>query len=80
MKLTYHCTCGKTHTITTVVHHYDRVTLCCGSIVWAIQPKRDGPLVISPWPGRNLTREEMGGRPSAETIVRRMSQSAIPPC
>jgi hypothetical protein len=26
-----------------------------------------------PWPGRNLTREEMGGKPSAETIVRRMN-------
>jgi hypothetical protein len=65
------CPCGKTHRFT--VEHYDRVIVQCGRPWWALQPKRNGPLVMFPWPGRNLTREEMGGKPSAETIVRRMN-------
>jgi len=71
----YKCPCGKTLIVANELRHYMRIILACGNVVWALQPRRGGPLVLYPWPGPNLTREQMGGRPSAETIVRRMNTS-----
>jgi len=50
------CRCGKPHRIQ--VNHYDRVILSCGHPYWALQPKRNGPYQMFPWPGPNLTRQE----------------------
>ena len=66
------CQCGGTHRVS--VCHYDRVVLPCGKPYWTLQPRRNGPYELKPWPGPNLTRVEMGGRPSAATIVRKMSE------
>jgi hypothetical protein len=71
------CPCGATHRF--AVAHYDRVIVKCRRLYWALQPKRSGPLALFPWPGHNLSREEMGGRPSAETIVRRMNEKEKQP-
>jgi hypothetical protein len=68
------CGCGKRHTVE--IDHYGRVRMSCGVIYWALQPKRDGAYMLKPWPGPNLTREEMGGGPSAATIVRRMNEES----
>ena len=32
--------------------HYEVTRCVCGKDWWALQPKRNGPLVASPWPGR----------------------------
>jgi hypothetical protein len=70
--MTFQCGCGKAHRIDDL-GHYDRAIISpCGTAVWALRPKRNGPLVLFPWPGHHKTREEMGRGPSAETIVRRM--------
>ena len=66
------CACGKVHRVE--AEHYDRIIVECGAKVWALQPRRGGPLVLFPWPGRNLTREEMTGQKSAEQIVRSMNK------
>lgn len=34
-----------------MVQHYDVLRCRCGREFWAIRPKRNGPLVASPWPG-----------------------------
>lgn len=34
-----------------MVSHYDVFRCRCGWDFWAIRPKRNGPLVASPWPG-----------------------------
>lgn len=39
--------------------HYDRLICSCGKTYWALLPKRGGPLVMFPWPGHNLSREQM---------------------
>jgi hypothetical protein len=52
----FHCACGSVHHIS--VQHYDRVIVSCGRPYWALQPKRNGPLRMFPWPGSNLTRQE----------------------
>ncbi len=54
------CACGKTHRVE--AQHYDRVQVECGLRYWALQPQGKGPLVLFPWPGPNLTREEMSGK------------------
>jgi hypothetical protein len=50
------CRCGKAFRIR--VSHYDRVILSCQHPYWALQPRRNGPLVMFPWPGPALTRAE----------------------
>lgn len=54
------CECGKK--LVGVFGHYDRKICPCGRGYWALQPKREGPLAIYPWPGPNFTRTEMEGR------------------
>lgn len=61
----HHCDCGKTHLLRGVFH-YDRVFLSCQRIVWALRPRRGGPLEMHPWPGQNLTREEMADQRNEE--------------
>ena len=70
--LTVECPCLAVHCVT--LQHYERVKVKCGRIYWALQPKRGGPLELFPWPGPNLTREEMTGKKSAEQIVRNMNR------
>ena len=43
------CSCGQKHGAN--LGHYDRVQGSCGKVYWALQPKRNGPLVLFPWPG-----------------------------
>lgn len=50
------CACGKIHIVE--ADHYDRIILDCGRKFFVLQPKRNGPLELRPWPGPNLTREE----------------------
>ena len=54
------CDCGKK--IGTYFRHYDVARCSCGRAWWALQPKRNGPLALSIWPGPNLTRAEMEGK------------------
>ena len=58
------CTCGKTHCFN--IRHYDRVLLSCVRPMWALQPKRNGPLVMFPWPGPALTARELAAKEAAE--------------
>jgi hypothetical protein len=58
------CPCGKTHVFD--CGHYDRVIVGCGRPFWALQPKRNGPLVMFLWPGPNLTAREMAEKESVE--------------
>lgn len=58
------CACGKVHAVDNVVH-YDRVILDCGRPYWVLQPKRNGPLTLFPWPGPNLTRAELAAKEAA---------------
>ena len=64
------CQCGTLHRFR--AQHYDRVIVECGRKYWTLQPRRDGPYLLKPWPGPNLTREEMTGQKSAAQIVRKM--------
>ena len=64
------CPCGTVHRFR--AQHYDRVIVECGRKYWVLQPRRAGAYVLKPWPGPNLTREEMGGGKSAAQIVRKM--------
>jgi hypothetical protein len=66
------CACGKIHRVE--AQHYDRIIVECGLRYWALQPKSKGPLVLFPWPGPNLTREEMTGKKSADQIVKGMAK------
>lgn len=50
------------------VDHYDRVLLACGKPYWVLQPRRDGPYVLKPHPGQNLTRAEMLERESKNEV------------
>lgn len=34
--------------------HYDLLRCVCGRAYWALQPHRGGPLVLVPWPGRDM--------------------------
>lgn len=58
------CECGKAHRL--FVAHYDRVLLKCGRMVWALQPKRNGPLAMFPWPGPPMTARELAAKESGE--------------
>jgi hypothetical protein len=31
--------------------HYDLMRCACGKWFWALRPKKNGPLVMFPWPG-----------------------------
>lgn len=53
------CECGKTHG--NYLAHYEILYAACGRYFWALQPKREGGFILKPWPGRNLTRQEMEG-------------------
>ena len=54
------CPCGLIHRF--VLGHYDVGAAKCGRQYWALQPERDGALKLFPWPGENLTRQEMADR------------------
>jgi len=41
--------CGKKHGAH--LRHYGILRTNCGHFLWALQPKRNGPLVLVPWPG-----------------------------
>lgn len=43
------CVCGREWAQR--VAHYDIVMCHCGGFVWALQPKRNGPLAGYIWPG-----------------------------
>jgi hypothetical protein len=51
------------------LRHYEVMTTCCGEFVWALQPKRSGPLKLFPHPGfaqRPAEPEEDDGRTPAD--------------
>lgn len=51
------CDCGRP--IVVNIEHYQRVACRdCGKIYWALQPKRNGPLVLFPWPGTHEMQRE----------------------
>jgi len=58
------CECGRAHHLT--VGHYDRMLLKCGRMMWALQPKRNGPLVMFPWPGPPMPARELAQKESDE--------------
>lgn len=60
------CSCGKVHQCSGVVH-YGCYQLKCGRLVWALQPRRNGPLVIRDWPGQPLTARELKEKEAAAT-------------
>ena len=62
------CSCGKVHQCSGVTH-YGRYVLKCGRAVWALQPRRNGPLVLRDWPGQPLTRRELEEREKSEKPV-----------
>jgi len=64
----YMCKCGKVHTVTGIVH-YGKYLLSCGAAVWALQPKRNGPLKLFPWPGPALTKWELEEKEKAAAAV-----------
>lgn len=43
------CACGKK--IGAYFGHYDIKHCACGRSWWALQPKRNGPFQLFPWPG-----------------------------
>ena len=43
------CDCGRAGG--QYLAHYELVRCDCGKFFWALQPRRDGPLVAFPWPG-----------------------------
>lgn len=43
------CPCGETHG--QYLGHYDRMKASCGRVYWVLQPKRNGPYKLRPWPG-----------------------------
>jgi len=66
------CACGSLHRFAT--KHYEVSRVACGRFYWALQPRRNGNLQLFPWPGPNLTREQMTGQKSAEQIVKGMNK------
>jgi len=48
-RLSMRCRCG--NAFSAMMQHYDLVTCKCSRIFWALQPHRDGPLKLFPWPG-----------------------------
>lgn len=48
-RLSVKCKCGKVHTA--MFTHYQVIRATCGESYWALQPKRNGPLVLFVWPG-----------------------------
>jgi len=58
------CVCGKTHG--NYLDHYDRLRASCGRMYWVLQPQRGGPLQLFPWPGMNLSRQEMAEKYGTE--------------
>jgi len=58
------CDCGAVHNLK--LHHYDRVLLKCGRMVWAIQPRAYGPLEIRPWPGPPMSSRELAAKEAGE--------------
>jgi hypothetical protein len=58
------CDCGKK--VGAYLKHYALMRCVCGFIWWALQPKADGPLKLFPWPGPNLTAQELEEREKAE--------------
>jgi hypothetical protein len=58
IKLFKPCPCGKPHELAEA-GHYDRFKMSCGRLYWTLQPKRNGPLVLYPWPGPNLKAWEL---------------------
>jgi hypothetical protein len=57
------CGCGHKQQLT--VKRYDVVRCACGKFWWALQPRRNGPLRLSLWPGPNLTAAELKARDEA---------------
>lgn len=55
--LTIACVCGKTHRFD--LGHYGLGRGSCGRSFWALQPERRGPLKLFPWPGPNLTAQQL---------------------
>lgn len=49
MIVDFSCACGKEWQQKVV--HYDIIRCACGRFVWALQPKRNGPLKGYQWPG-----------------------------
>jgi hypothetical protein len=52
--------------------HFEVFKCECGMFVWALQPKRNGPLKIVRWPGGNLTKSEVStaiAAPGPQTLV-----------
>ena len=45
----YVCPCGRVHHLQGVLH-WERYILKCGAKVWALQPKRNGPLMLKALP------------------------------
>ncbi len=48
-RLSIRCECGS-HCGQTLAH-YEIVKCNCGNCYWALQPRRNGPLKLFPWPG-----------------------------
>ena len=63
--VTINCACGKVHCFE--VGHYSRILVKCGRPYWALRPIRSGPLVMFPWPGQNLSRQQMAEQAKGET-------------
>jgi hypothetical protein len=57
------CACGKTHRFE--LGHYGLGRGPCGRNFWALQPRRGGALKLFPWPGPNLTRQQLKERERA---------------
>lgn len=53
----FHCDCGSKSQ--ELLKHYGLLRCTCGKFWWALRPKRNGRLRMFPWPGPNLTREEL---------------------
>ena len=51
------CGCGSTGQV--VLGHYEIGRCPCGRFFWALQPKRNGPLALFPWPGPTLTKWQL---------------------
>lgn len=51
------CDCG--HQCGQYLQHYGLVKCSCDRVFWALRPKRNGPLILYPWPGHNLSRNDM---------------------
>lgn len=64
MTVMHACDCGAVHHLK--VKHYDRVLLKCGRMVWAIQQKKFGPLVMRPWPGPPMSSRELAQKEAEE--------------